>query len=162
MKLLVSLITTLSLTLNSVPSNLSRQNPPNLIDAFILAYDAMYTDDKDHNKDYIILDMESLYFTDTTHEDREKAIAYFKKYNKTVLNASLFKLQQIGLADKLGQLKISGRLLMLSNVQSDNSQGIVIEGYNWFGPIAASYYRIHLKVVDNNWKIMKVELLGFS
>lgn len=162
MKLLVSLITTLSLTLNSVPSNLSRQNPPNLIDAFILAYDAMYTDDKDHDKDYIILDMESLYFTDTTHEDREKAIAYFKKYNKTVLNASLFKLQQIGLADKLGQLKISGRLLMLSNVQSDNSQGIVIEGYNWFGPITASYYRIHLKVVDNNWKIMKVELLGFS
>lgn len=81
MKLLVSLITTLSLTLNSVPSNLSRQNPPNLIDAFILAYDAMYTDDKYHNKDYIILDMESLYFTDTTHEDREKAIAYFKKYN---------------------------------------------------------------------------------
>lgn len=51
---------------------------------------------------------------------------------------------------------------MLANVKSDNSQGIVIEGYNWGGTLAASYYRIHLEIVDNNWKIMKVELLGFS
>lgn len=162
MKLLVSLLTTLSLTLNSIPFNLSKQTPPKIIDAFILAYDAMYIDAKAYKTDYIILDMESFYFIDTTHEDRDKAIAYFRKYNKTVLNTSLFKLQQIGLADKLGQLKISGRLLMLTNVQSDNSQGIVIEGYNWGGTLAASIYRIHLKVVDNNWKIMKVELLGFS
>lgn len=39
---------------------------------------------------------------------------------------------------------------------------LVSESYNWFGPIAASYYRIHLKVVNNNWQIVKVELLGFS
>lgn len=51
---------------------------------------------------------------------------------------------------------------MLTNVQSNNSQGIVIEAYNWFSTIAASYYRIHLKVLDNNWKVMKVELLGVS
>jgi hypothetical protein len=99
---------------------------------------------------------------DTTHEDREKIIQYFGKYDKTVLNASLFKLQQIGLADKLGGLKISARVLMITNIQSNDSHGIFIEDYNWGGSLAASYYRIHFKVVDNNWKITKVELLGFS
>ncbi|MFW2491732.1 hypothetical protein ACN077_24720 [Clostridium chromiireducens] len=162
MKLLVSLLTTLSIALNSIPFNLSRQNPPRLLDAFILAYDAMYIDARAYETDYIILDMESFYFKDTTHEDREKMIEYFRKYDKTVLNASLFKLQQIGLADKLGGLKISARVLMITNIQSNDSQGIFIEGYNWGGSLAASYYRIHFKIVDNNWKIIKVELLGFS
>ncbi|MFT8343410.1 MAG: hypothetical protein ABF652_18550 [Clostridium beijerinckii] len=39
---------------------------------------------------------------------------------------------------------------------------LVSESYNWFGPIAASYYRIHLKAVNNSWRIEEVELLGFS
>lgn len=66
MKLLVSLLTTLNLTLNSVSFNLSRQNPPKLLDAFILAYDEMYIDAKAYETNFIILDMESFYFKNTT------------------------------------------------------------------------------------------------
>ena len=39
--------------------------------------------------------MESLDFAETTPEDRKKMIEHFSKYNKIVLNASLFKLKEI-------------------------------------------------------------------
>lgn len=163
MKLLISLLTTLSIALNTVPCNLSiKYETPRIIDAYILAYDAMYSGDKEPPRDFIILDMESIYFTDTTYVDREKAIKHFQRYNKPVLNASLFRLQQIGLADKMGQLKINGDLLMITNVTPDNKKGLVIEGSKWFGPIAAYHYRIRFKIINRNWKVVEIKSLGVS
>ncbi|WP_300385668.1 hypothetical protein [Clostridium sp.] len=54
----------------------------------------MYTQEN-FNENYIILDMESYDFASTTYGERKDTIKYFYKYNKSVLNASLFKLQQI-------------------------------------------------------------------
>ncbi|WP_160673401.1 hypothetical protein [Clostridium sp. C8-1-8] len=164
MKLLMSLITSITIATSYFIPDISQRNTnPRIIDAFILAYDAMYSEDKDlshHNN--IILDMESVYFTDTTHEEREKAIDYFKKYNKQLLNASLFKLQQIGLASDMGQLKLDGVLLMMTEVSADIPDGIIIRGYKWRGPIAAREYKIRLKVIDGNWKVVEVKLLGVA
>lgn len=42
------------------------------------------------------------------------------------------------------------------------TDGMIIEGYKWTGPIAAYQYKISLKFIDNKWKIEKVDLLGIS
>lgn len=163
MKEIIALITTLSMIFNPLVQNLDKENNyPRIIDAFILAYDTMYNADKGEDKEYIILDMESIYFTDTTQEEREVAIEHFNKYNKTVVNASLFKLQQIGLADKLGRLKINAYLLMLTNVTSDSDDGIIIEGLKWMGPVGAYQYRIRMKIINGKWTVIENKLLGVS
>lgn len=163
MKQIVTLITAFSIILNPLLQNVDKENNhPRIIDAYILAYDTIYNADKEESKDYIILDMESIYFTDTTYEDRELAIEHFNKYNKTIANASLFKLQQIGLADKLGRLKINAYLLMLTNVTSDSDDGIIIEGSKWMGPVGAYQYRIRMKIINGKWSVIENKLLGVS
>lgn len=163
MKEIIALITTLSIFFNPSVQNLDKENNhPRIIEAIILAYDTMYNADKSDNRDYIILDMESIYFTDTTYEDREVAIEHFSKYNKTVVNASLFKLQQIGLSDKIGRLKINGFLLMLTNVTSDSDNGIIIEGSKYMGPAGSYQYRIRMKIIDGKWTVIENKLLGIA
>jgi len=160
MKLLISLITVFQLVTITAPFKVSRQNEGmGIIEPLILAYDAMYTGNKEPEKDYIILDMESLFFTDTTVEDRQKAIQYFQKYNKTVLNASVVTLQQIGLADSVGELKINAHLLMLSKVDSVSLGNLVIEGYKWFSPNSYTHFRVGIEKVNNKWKVTKVDIL---
>jgi hypothetical protein len=78
MKLLISIITAFNLITNT--STLTKPNTTkfsNLIDVYILAYDTMLTGINEPILDYIILDMESIYFKDITYEDRQKAIQYF-------------------------------------------------------------------------------------
>ncbi|WP_238903194.1 hypothetical protein [Clostridium sp. YIM B02506] len=160
MKLLISLITVFHLVTITAPVKVSRENEGmGIIEPLILAYDAMYTGNKDPEKDYIILDMESLFFTDTTVEDRQKAIQYFQKYNKTVLNASVVTLQQIGLADSVGELKINAHLLMLTKVDSVSLGNLVIEGYKWFAPNSYTHFRVGIENVNNKWKVTKVDIL---
>lgn len=73
MKLLLSIITAYSLIFNTVIINKSIENDyPKIIDAYILAYDAMYSQSNNPKLDYIILDMSSYFFADTTYKDREK------------------------------------------------------------------------------------------
>ncbi|WP_315114549.1 hypothetical protein [Clostridium intestinale] len=160
MKLLISLITAFQLVTITAPVKVSRQNEGiGIIEPLILAYDAMYTGNKEPDKDYIILDMESLFFTDTTVEDRQKAIQYFQKYNKPVLNASVVTLQQIGLADSVGELKINAHLLMLTKVDSVSLGNLVIEGYKWFSPNSYTNFRVGIEKVNNKWKVTKVDIL---
>ncbi|GFZ31969.1 hypothetical protein CSC2_24950 [Clostridium zeae] len=162
METVISLISALSIAFSISTSNDYKQ--PRIIDAFILAYDEMYKGDSGlSSKKYIILDMESLYFTDTTYEEREKAIQYFnKKYNKTVLNASLFRLQQIGLASNIGSLRIDGNLLMFTSIEPNVDGGIVVKGYNWVSPVGASEFRIILNIIDGQWKVIESKLLGVA
>lgn len=164
MKIILSLMVVLSPAFNNIlikTINTEVNRPPS-IDAIILAYDSMHTADKDPLRDYIILDMESIFFTDTTYEERKKVIEYFEKYNKPVLNASLFKLQQIGLANKMSELKINGELLMFSDIYPDDSAGIVFEGWKYYGPLGAKKYRIKLRVVNNKWSVIDVESIGVA
>lgn len=160
MKLLIPLITAFQLVTITAPVKVLRQNEGmGIIEPLILAYDAMYTGNKDPEKDYIILDMESLFFTDTTVEYRQKAIQYFQKYNKPVLNASVVTLQQIGLADSVGELKINAHLLMLTKVDSVSLGNLVIEGCKWFSPNSYTHFRVGIEKVNNKWKVTKVDIL---
>jgi len=162
MRLLSSLITVSFFLFNGIVPNNTEGELPKIIDAFTLAYDAMYTREN-FNKDYIILDMESHDFTNTTYEERQNTINYFNKYNKTVLNASLFKLQQIGLADSFGNLKINGELLMLTCVKPNpEGSGIIIEGINYVSPIAANFYTIKLNVENNKWVLKNITLTAIA
>jgi hypothetical protein len=169
MRLLASLITAAFLSFNVIVpndavvlNNDTEGEHPNIIDAFTLAFDAMYTY-MNFNKDYIILDMESYDFTTTTYEERQNTINYFNKYNKTVLNASLFKLQQIGLADDFGDLKFNGELLMFTCVKPNpEDSGIIIEGINYVSPIAIHFYTIKLKVENNKWVLKDITLTGVA
>ena len=163
MKLLISIITAFNLITNT--STLTEPNTTkfsNLIDVYILAYDTMLTGINEPILDYIILDMESIYFKDITYEDRQKAIQYFQKYNKPVLNASLFKLQQIGLADKLSNLKLKGTLLMMTNIEVSENNAMIIEGYRYHSPTGAARFRVTLKEKDDKWKVDKVDLVSVS
>ena len=57
-------------------SNVNRS--PMIINAFILDYDAMIKGNNEPILDYLILDMESVYFADTTPVERERAYNIFK------------------------------------------------------------------------------------
>lgn len=160
MNFLICLITTCTITLNSIGAYINLDTPsPRIIDAITLAYHAMYTKTKNHTEDYIILDIESIYFVDTTFEERSELLTSFNKYNKTVLNSSLFKFQQIGLANKLGELKINARLLIINNLHSSDNP-LIIEGTNWFGPVDADLYRIELSIKNNKWSIKNINNVG--
>lgn len=162
MRLLASLMTVSFFLFNNIVPNNTEGEFPKIIDAFTLAYDAIYTKEN-FNKDYIILDMESYDFANTTYEERQSTINYFNKYNKTVLNASLFKLQQIGLADSFGNLKINGELLMITCVKpSTEDSGIIIEGINYVSPIAANFYTIKLNVENNKWVLKNITLTAVA
>lgn len=158
MNLFLSLI--LSLTLNC-NFHLSTYSPP-LIDAYILAYDAMYNGDNAPKKDFIILDIESNYFENTTYEERQKVINHFNKYNKHILNASLFKLKEIGLANKRGDIIINGDLLTMNCVSSNGEGNLIIEGIKYHSMVSASLYRITLKAYEGSWIIEQIEDLGVA
>lgn len=163
MRLILSLFTSLALTLSTLQIIPKEERVDDrLIDLFIMAYDIMYKDTTDLPDDYIILDLESTEFIDTTYEDRQKAIEHFKKYNKKVLNASLFKLQQIGLADETGSLQIRGCLLTMTCIQPDEDGGVIIEGYKWVTPVGAYIYKLKFKVVDGKWKFIKIISHGIA
>lgn len=165
MRLLISLITASFFSFTAIVPNSNTEGEfPKIIDAFTLAYDAIYTQPENFDKDYIILDMESYDFTSTTYEERQNTINYFKnKYNKPILNASLFKLQQIGLADDYGRLKISGELLMLTCVKPNlEDSGITIEGIKYVGPVAANFYTIKLNVENNKWVLKNITLTAVA
>lgn len=71
MKSLLSIITTSIFIFNTIFININTENIyPRIIDAYILAYDAIYNQPENFKVDYIILDMESYFFADTTYEDR--------------------------------------------------------------------------------------------
>lgn len=144
-------------------SNINNERPK-MIDAYTLVYDAMYSTDPREDGEYIILDMESLPFTDTNYEERQKTIQYFKdKYSKKVLNSSLFKLQQIGLVDEVGNLIINGELLMIINIISNkDTKGIIVSGANYISSVAIKFYRIKLDIMDNKWTISNVQLNGIA
>ncbi|MGL5381534.1 hypothetical protein, partial [Clostridium sp.] len=149
----------LSLTLNC---NFNFNTSPPLIDAYILAYDAMYNRDNQTKKDFIILDMESNFFENTTYEERQKVIEHFNKYNKHVLNASLFKLKEIGLANKRGDIIINGDLLTMNCVRSNGEGSLIIEGVKYHGVVSAYFYKITLKTHEGSWIIDKIEELGVA
>ncbi|WP_368239327.1 hypothetical protein, partial [Clostridium tertium] len=97
------------------------------------------------------------------YENRQKMINYFKKYNKEILNLSLFKLKEIRLVDEIGQIKINGEILMFTCVKSDeNSSGIIINGMKYHGPIAAYLYEMKLEVIDNEWKLIEIKEKGVA
>lgn len=161
MNTLLSLILSLSLsfnTTNMMEANDSRH--PAFIDAIILAYDAIYTGDNEPRKDFIILDLESQYFVDTNYEERQKVIEHFNKYDKHVLSASLFKLKDIGLVDKLGNILINGDLLMITQLYSNKENNLVIEGMKYHSIVGAYIYRITLNHSEDQWKIEKNQVLG--
>lgn len=158
MSTLLSLILSLSLNFNFY-SNIPH---PSLIDAYILAYDAIYNGDNEPKKDFIILDMESNYFVDTTYEERQKVIDHFNKYNKHILSASLFKLKEIGLANERGTIIINGDLLMMTYVYSTDERDLIIEGTKYHSEVAGYLYRVTLKKDTGSWEIKKVEKLGVA
>lgn len=163
MKLMINLITTAIFTFNLIIPNCNKEEcHPRIIDAFILAYDAMYKAPEDFHEDYIILDMESSDFSETTYEDRKEMMEYFKKYNKTVLNASLFRLKEIGLANSFGSLKINGVLLMFRCIKPDKNSGIIIEGMKYVSPTAANFYDINLEVHNNKWVLKSIKSTGVA
>lgn len=58
-----------------------------------------------------------------------------------MLNASLFKLKEIGLANQFGNLKINSMILMIKNITPIASDSrIKIEGIKYVGPVAINYY----------------------
>lgn len=163
MKLLLSIITAYSLIFNNVIINKSIENDyPKIIDAYILAYDAMYSQSNNSKLDYIILDMSSYFFADTTYNDREKMINYFNKYDKVVLNSSLFNLKEIGLADNFGNLKLNGRLLMIECINISSDSGIIIKAIDYKTPISANFYTIKLDIENNKWVLKSINLDGVS
>lgn len=158
MKYILTMLITTILSFNTITTNpIAEAHKP--IDAFILAYDAMYNAPEDFKKEYLILDMESLDFAETTPEDRKKMMEHFSKYDKTVLNASLFKLKEIGLANQFGSLKINAIILMIKNITPSISDSeIKIEGIKYVSPTAINYYDINLVVKNGQWVLKRIEL----
>ena len=70
MNLLISLITTVTIALNTITIDLTTINNQRPIDIFTEVYDAIYNAEEKFNTEYIILDMESIYFIDTIYEER--------------------------------------------------------------------------------------------
>ncbi|MPQ44939.1 hypothetical protein [Clostridium tarantellae] len=137
---------------------------PRMIDAYTLVYEKMYSDHSKESGEYIILDMESLPFTNTTYEERQNTIQYFKKkYDKKILNSSLFRLQQIELADRIGNLNINGQLLMITNISSnEDTEGIIVNGINYISPVSARLYTIKLDIIDEKWIITSFHMNGIA
>ncbi len=136
---------------------------PRIIDAYILAYDAMYSQSENFEAGYIILDMESYFFADTSYEDREKMINNFRKYDKVIVNSSLFSLKEIGLVDNIGNLKLNGEILMIDCIDyTSYDNGIIIKALNYKSPIATKFYTINLAIENNSWVLKSITLDGVA
>ena len=163
MRYIITMLIITILSFNTITDTSMAEIVAKPIDAFILAYDAMYNAPENFKTDYLILDMESLVFAETTPEDRKKMIEHFSKYNKIVLNASLFKLKEIWLANQFGNLKINAMILMVKNITPIASDsGIKIEGIKYVSPLAINYYDIYLVGKNGNWVLKSFELTGVA
>ena len=160
MKSLLSIFTTSILIITTINfKNNIKTTPPKIIDAYILAYDSMYSQSDNLKIDYIILDMESHFFSDTSYEDRQKMINHFNKYDKTIINSSLFNLKEIGLADNFGNIKINGELLMLDCIDYNSyDNNLVIKAIIYKSPISAKFYTIKLSIQNNEWVLKYINL----
>ncbi|WP_288222198.1 hypothetical protein [uncultured Clostridium sp.] len=160
MKSLLSIFTTSILIITTINFNNNiKTTPPKIIDAYILAYDSMYSQSDNLKIDYIILDMESHFFSDTSYEDRQKMINHFNKYDKTIINSSLFNLKEIGLADNFGNIKINGELLMLDCIDYNSyDNNLVIKAIIYKSPISAKFYTIKLSIQNNEWVLKYINL----
>ena len=160
MKSLLSIFTTSILIITTINFNNNiKTTPPKIIDAYILAYDSMYSQSDNLKIDYIILDMESHFFSDTSYEDRQKMINHFNKYDKTIINSSLFNLKEIGLADNFGNIKINGDLLMLDCIDYNSyDNNLVIKAIIYKSPISAKFYTIKLSIQNNEWVLKYINL----
>lgn len=164
MQLLLSFLTISLFIFNSASINKNIDTTsPRIIDAYILVYDSIYNQPESIKGDYIILDMESYFFADTTYEDRQKMINNFNKYNKVIVNSSLFKLKEIGLVDKLGNLRLNGEILMIDCIDyTSYDNGIIIKAINYKSPIAAKFYTIKLAIENNEWILKSITLDGVA
>ncbi len=165
MKSLLSIITTSIFIFNTIFININTENIyPRIIDAYILAYDAIYNQPENFKVDYIILDMESYFFADTTYEDRQKMINHFNKYNKVIVNSSLFNLKEIGLVDDLGNITLkNSELLMIDCIDyTSYDNGIIIKALNYKSPISAKFYTIKLTIENNEWILKSITLDGVA
>lgn len=169
MNLLLNIIIASCLFFNSNSDDLSiNYQYPRNIDALILAYDEIYNYNNNHFVDkeplrnFIILDMESIHFTDTTYEERQKAIKHFEEYGLIVLNASLFKLKEIGLANNLGSIKVDGYLLMITNISSNEAGETIVEGSKYHSPVGSYQYKVTLKVINNAWSVIDTNLISIA
>lgn len=164
MQLLLSILTSSLFIFNTVSINKNIENiSPIIIDAYILAYDAMYNESENFEVDYIILDMESYFFSDTSYEDREKMINHFRKYDKVIVNSSLFSLKEIGLVDNIGNLKLNGEILMIDCIDyTSYDNGIIIKALNFKSPIGAKFYTIKLAIENNSWVLKSITLDGVA
>ena len=106
--------------------------------------------------------MESIHFTDTTYEERQKAIKHFEEYGLIVLNASLFKLKEIGLANNLGSIKVDGYLLMITNISSNEAGETIVEGSKYHSPVGSYQYKVTLKVINNAWSVIDTNLISIA
>ncbi|WP_066889428.1 hypothetical protein [Clostridium nigeriense] len=160
MKSLLSIFTTSILIITTINFNNNiKTTPPKIIDAYILAYDSMYSQSDNLKIDYIILDMESHFFSDTSYEDRQKMINHFNKYDKTIINSSLFNLKEIGLADNFGNIKINGELFMLDCIDYNSyDNNLVIKAIIYKSPISAKFYTIKLSIQNNEWVLKYINL----
>ncbi|MFU7517711.1 hypothetical protein [Clostridium sp. HCS.1] len=164
MQLLLSFLTISLFIFNSASINKNIDTTsPRIIDAYILVYDSIYNQPESIKGDYIILDMESYFFADTTYEDRQKMINNFNKYNKVIVNSSLFKLKEIGLVDKLGNLRLNGEILMIDCIDyTSYDNGIIIKAINYKSPIVAKFYTIKLAIENNEWILKSITLNGVA
>lgn len=164
MQLLLSFLTISLFIFNSASINKNIDTTsPRIIDAYILVYDSIYNQPEIIKGDYIILDMESYFFADTTYEDRQKMINDFNKYNKVIVNSSLFKLKEIGLVDKLGNLSLNGEILMIDCIDyTSYDNGIIIKAINYKSPIVAKFYTIKLAIENNEWILKSITLDGVA
>ena len=72
MRYIITMLIITILSFNTITDTSMAEIVAKPIDAFILAYDAMYNAPENFKTDYLILDMESLDFAETTPEDRKK------------------------------------------------------------------------------------------
>jgi hypothetical protein len=61
------------------------------------------------------------------------------------------------------QIAINGDILMFTRVRPDeNSNGIIISGMKYHGPISAYIYEMKLDVIDNEWKLIEIKEKGVA
>jgi hypothetical protein len=49
-----------------------------------------------------------------------------------------------------------------TSIEPDGDGGTVVKGYNWVSPVGASEFRVVLKIIDGQWKVVESKLLGVA
>lgn len=85
------------------------------------------------------------------------------KYDKVIVNSSLFSLKEIGLVDNIGNLKLNGEILMIDCIDyTSYDNGIIIKALNFRSPIGAKFYTIKLAIENNSWVLKSITLDGVA